>query len=129
MYSIVNAPFVGIVKVIPFRFADKLSMEFDMGQGKYHIKSWFLLSVILSLMIQIIGIISQDPLRVRDGKEYLSISGNVYAGNGFAVDGNLFDDFRPYNGEKPTRMRQPIYPIFLVIFYWFLGEKSLLSLV
>ncbi|TDI97298.1 MAG: hypothetical protein E2O76_10190, partial [Caldithrix sp.] len=97
-----------------------------MQQGKHRIKRWFLLSLILSFVIQIIGIISQDPLRVRDGKEYLSISRNVYEGNGFAVDADLYDDWKPHHEEKPTRMRQPLYPLFLVVFYWFLGENILI---
>jgi len=97
-----------------------------MLQGKQSIRNWFLLSIILSMVIQVIGIISQDPLRVRDGIEYLSISRNIYEGNGFAVDANLFEDFKPHHEEKPTRMRQPLYPLFLVVFYWFLGENIII---
>ena len=101
-------------------------MASEMQQGRHRIQRWFLLSLILSFVIQIIGIISQDPLRVRDGKEYLSISRNVYEGNGFAVDADLYDDWKPHHEEKPTRMRQPLYPLFLVVFYWFLGENILI---
>ncbi len=38
----------------------------------------------------------------RDSDEYWRIAGNLLAGNGYS-----------YDGENPTRMRQPLYPLFL----------------
>ena len=50
-----------------------------------------------------------------DALEYMQLSENVYRIRSFS-----------YDGITPTRDRQPLYPLFLVVFYWSLGQHPLI---
>ena len=93
--------------------------------GKRNVYQWLLLSLGIALVIQIVGVAVLDPIDPYDSKEYLSISGSLFNGKGYAVTGTSFKGFESFQGETPTRMRQPGYPLYLILFYWLLGENTL----
>lgn len=88
---------------------------------------WLLLSIIISILIQVVGIAMLDPIGQYDSKEYLSISGNLFNRKCYAVGGTSFKGFEPFKGEISTRMRQPGYPLYLILFYWLVGQKVIVT--
>ena len=82
-------------------------------------------SLLIACAIQIAAVAALQPVSPYDGKEYLSISGSLYHGRGYAIIDASFDGFPSFNGEAPTRMRQPGYPLYLFLVYWLLGQRIL----
>ena len=56
-----------------------------------------------------------------DSNEYLSIAQNIQQNHEYSVSKVNTDDFKEFKGESPTRMRQPVYPLFLYLFIWVFG--------
>jgi 4-amino-4-deoxy-L-arabinose transferase-like glycosyltransferase len=85
-----------------------------------------LIALVICVIIQICGIafLSQGHGNL-DTQEYLSISKSMVEGNGYGVVGASFAGFDTFQGESPTRMRQPGYPFYLVLFYWLPGPSDL----
>lgn len=79
-------------------------------------------------MIQLGSIYFINPITF-DSHEYLSISKNIYEKGEYSVINQNFDDFNKFAGESPTRMRQPVYPLFLTISYWLFGRSTFLVLI
>jgi len=77
------------------------------------------------LIIQAAGILALHPFDNLDSREYLSISGSLHQGTGYAVRNLHAAEFPRFEAEAPTRMRQPGYPFFLTFFYWMTGRKVL----
>jgi 4-amino-4-deoxy-L-arabinose transferase-like glycosyltransferase len=101
-------------------------MEEDQGKPiKPTIYRWLWISLGLVLIIQVVGVMVLDPLAYRDSPEYLSIAKSIYHRQGYAITGAPFEGFDTFQGESPTRMRQPLYPLYLVLFYWCLGKSAL----
>ena len=101
-------------------------MKEDKGKlFKPAVTRWMWISLGLVLIIQVVGMITLDPLTYNDSREYLSIAESIYHGRGYAIAGAPFPGFETFQGESPTRMRQPLYPLYLVLFYWCLGKSSL----
>jgi len=82
---------------------------------------WLFISLAICFLIQLAGIAVLEPIAY-DSKEYLSISGNLFHNYEYAITGT-FEGFESFEGETPTRMRQPGYPIYLILFYWLSGES------
>lgn len=86
---------------------------------------WFLLSLVLALAIQILGISFLNPIGEYDATEYLKIAESIFKGKGFEISGVSFEDFETFEGESPTRMRQPLYPLYLAATYWLPGASTI----
>ncbi len=85
----------------------------------------FYIPLIIIISIQIIAYFYSESEELSlDSKEYLSISENIFKKQEYSVAPPLSNDFKYFQGESPTRMRQPIYPIFLSATYWLSGEKK-----
>ncbi len=86
---------------------------------------WLLLAVLLASLVQSIAVfkLEHDPVDPYDSKEYLAIARSLYQGNGYGIAGEAFAGFESFQGESPTRMRQPGYPLYLFLTYWHLGQK------
>src|SRR3989304_211287 len=84
--------------------------------------------LLIILMIQLGSIYFINPITF-DSHEYLSISKNIYEKGEYSVINQNFDDFNKFAGESPTRMRQPVYPLFLTISYWLFGRSTFLVLI
>lgn len=63
-------------------------------------------------MIELAAIWFIDVTIEADAGEYVQISGNLAAKGIYSFD-----------GETPTRLRQPVYPLFLYLVYWQLGQS------
>ena len=96
-----------------------------MQESRRDISRWLLVSLVIALAIQLVGIKVVRSIDPYDSKEYLDISGSLFSGEGYGVSGTSFKGFDSFEGETPTRMRQPGYPFYLVVFYWLLGESIL----
>ena len=92
--------------------------------GQHHL---LFAALAICVTIQICGIafLSQGHANL-DTQEYLSISRSLVEGNGYGVVCASFTDFDAFRGESPTRMRQPGYPFYLVLFYWLTGQRDLI---
>lgn len=92
-----------------------------------HLK-WLLVAVLLSCSVQVFGMLGlvPEPIDKYDSKEYLAIARSISQGEGYAILGESFEGFESFQGEVPTRMRQPGYPFYLGLFYWSLGEHVLI---
>lgn len=66
--------------------------------------------VLILFTVQLFGLIYFETI-CPDSKAYFQLSKNLYN------DGNY-----SYDGEQPARIRQPLYPIFLLIFYQLPGQ-------
>lgn len=88
---------------------------------------YLFLSMAISIIIQVVGIACIKDLGNYDSKEYLSISESLFKGKGYSIEGVSFKGFEAFKGESPTRMRQPGYPFYLVLFYWAVGQKLLIT--
>lgn len=93
-----------------------------MNEGRRTIYVCLFISLAIAFIVQVVGIALLDPID-EGSKEYLSISGSLFNGEGYAVTNASFKGFESFKGEVPTRMRQPGYPFYLVLFYWLLGEN------
>ena len=95
-------------------------MKIEKMSGKRKgLVSWLLLSIFFLAAIQILGLfLISDPVEGPDPKEYLTLSGNVFHGKGYSLSGLI-------QREDPVRTRQPVYPLFLILFYWLPGGKLL----
>lgn len=77
-----------------------------------------------ALAVQLVGLqlLPSDMVTSMDSHEYLAISEAVYKDHVYGVPAGL-NGFDHFPGESPTRMRQPLYPLFLVVFYWLPGQE------
>ncbi len=80
-------------------------------------------AVTLAIIIQLVGILVLQPTGF-DSFEYLSISQVVLQDGEYSAPPAL-NGFDAFPGESPTNMRQPGYPMFLIVFYWLLGSGFL----
>ena len=81
--------------------------------------------VTIILTIQGLGIAFLDPMQYNDSREYLAISRSMVAGTGYSITSSPLEGIDSFQGEIPTRMRQPLYPLFLVATYWWMGKSTL----
>lgn len=91
-------------------------------------KSNFAFSVLPALLVILIHLVSlfkYESVQF-DGYEYLSIANNIISNGQYSVSQINTEDFPQFLGESPTRMRQPLYPVFLALFFFFFG-KSIIS--
>jgi len=73
------------------------------------------IGIVIVALIEIIAISSASDDIKGDAVQYLQIAENLYEHQSYSMD-----------GETPTRALQPVYPIFLSVFYWMLGESLLI---
>lgn len=90
--------------------------------------SYYLLPILIIIIIHVAASTFTDPI-LFDSNEYLSIAKNLYENNEYSISNVNTKDFGSFKGESPTRMRQPIYPIFLSFFYFSFGENLILLLI
>lgn len=70
--------------------------------------------LILLVILQAVAVALIEVEKPVDTLEYRRFAENLYEQGIYS-----------YDGETPSRDRQPLYPMFLVIFYWFPGESEL----
>ena len=80
--------------------------------------------VAIILIIQGLGVAFLDPMHYNDSREYLAIAESIVAGKGYSIAGSPLEGFDSFVGEAPTRMRQPLYPLYLALFYWLPGGSA-----
>ena len=86
-------------------------------------------AVSLSILIQVAGLVLfLDEAVGFDSNEYLALSHSLYSSGQYSAPEGL-NGFGAFQGEAPTRMRQPFYPILLVLFYWLPGAGVLPVLI
>lgn len=66
-----------------------------------------------------------DPI-TPDAREYLGLGENLARTGTYAQPTNSLPIFGRFEVETPTRMRQPLYPLFLAVSYWLSGRHALL---
>ena len=86
-------------------------------------KAYLRVAVPAMLVIQAFGVIFMNPTSM-DSHEYIALSHSLRTAGEYSAPHGLagFDGFA---GENPTRMRQPMYPLFLLVFYQLFGERIL----
>ncbi len=83
----------------------------------------------LSILVQAAGLVLFfDEAVGFDSNEYLALSHSLYSSGQYSAPEGL-NGFEAFQGEAPTRMRQPLYPILLVLFYWLPGAGVLPVLI
>lgn len=86
-------------------------------------------AVSLSILIQVAGLVLfLDEAVGFDSNEYLALSHSLYSSGQYSAPEGL-NGVGAFQGEAPTRMRQPFYPILLVLFYWLPGAGVLPVLI
>lgn len=85
-------------------------------------KVFFKFAVPIMLVIQVLGLVFLESTNM-DSHEYIALSHSLRTGEYSAPPG--LAGFSGFAGEDPTRMRQPLYPLFLFVFYQMLGERIL----
>ncbi len=81
-------------------------------------------AIIIILMMQVIAIINLPPIGI-DSREYLSLGRSLLEGKGYSITNFYEPGSESFNQEIPSRMRQPLYPLFLIPFYWLPGQSIL----
>lgn len=86
-------------------------------------------AVCISILIQTAGIVLFFNEAVGfDSNEYLAISHSMYRSGEYSAPAGL-NGFESFYGEAPTRMRQPMFPLLLVLTYWLPGGNILPILI
>ncbi len=81
---------------------------------------------LLAFVIQLSGVMLLSDTAVNmDSIEYLELSHSLHTDQSYSVPACL-NGYDNYPGESPSRMRQPLYPLFLLVFYWLAGEHLFL---
>ena len=88
------------------------SREFDRSPRRLPLRS-IVAGLVLLVIVEAAAIALIRVEKPVDALEYMQLSENVYRIRSFS-----------YDGITPTRDRQPLYPLFLVVFYWSLGLVS-----
>ena len=88
-----------------------------------------LVAVCISVMIQAAAIVLflNDAVGF-DSNEYLGISHSLHRSGEYSAPEAL-NGFDSFSGESPTRMRQPLFPLLLVLTYWLPGGNILPTLL
>lgn len=76
----------------------------------------YIIPILIIVTIHILALKFTSPVFF-DSNEYLSISEHIFQNHEYSVSSINKDDFPLFKGESPTRMRQPLYPLFLSVFY------------
>ena len=77
--------------------------------------------MLLVVLIQLAAIaVFIDTAVSFDSNEYLALSLSLYSSNEYSAPAGL-NGFDSFQGEAPSRMRQPLYPLLLVFCYWLPG--------
>jgi 4-amino-4-deoxy-L-arabinose transferase-like glycosyltransferase len=84
---------------------------------------FILLPTLLVIMIHFSYLLIEQPIQF-DSNEYLSIADNIISKAEYSVSKINEKDFPEFKGESPTRLRQPIYPLFLALIL-FLFKNSI----
>lgn len=85
------------------------------------------MALAIIIIIQLAALYFIKPLTY-DSHEYLAISKSIYTKGKYSVINPKFEDFNNFLGENPTRMRQPVYPLFLASTYCLSGGSTFLVL-
>lgn len=81
-------------------------------------------AILIILLIQVIAIVKLPPIGI-DSREYLSLGRSLLDGKGYSITNFYEPGSETFNQEIPSRMRQPLYPLFLIPFYWITGKSIL----
>lgn len=81
--------------------------------------------MVLSFALQVAAILLAPPNDnpLWDPLEYATLARNLYEHGHYGVNRCDFPNFPNWPGENPSRMRQPLYPLYLVVFYWLPGQN------
>lgn len=74
------------------------------------------------ILIHLASLFKYEPIQF-DSYEYISIANNIINIGQYSVSQTNSKDFPNFLGESPTRMRQPLYPFFLAILFFFFGNS------
>lgn len=83
------------------------------------------IALILCFAVQLAGILlaprndhyEWDPL------EYASLARNLYEHGQYGINRSDLTNAPNWAGENPSRTRQPLYPLFLIVSYWMPGKS------
>lgn len=74
------------------------------------------------ILIHLASLFKYEPIQF-DSYEFLSIANNIINNGQYSVSKINSKDFPHFLGESPTRMRQPLYPFFLAMLFFFFGNS------
>ena len=83
---------------------------------------FFFLPSLLVILIDLASLFNYEPVQF-DSYEYLSVANNILNNGAYSVSQINSKDFPQFLGESPTRMRQPLYPVFLALLFFFFGNS------
>lgn len=81
-----------------------------------------MLPSLLVILIDLASLFNYEPVQF-DSYEYLSVANNILNNGAYSVSQINSKDFPQFLGESPTRMRQPLYPVFLALLFFFFGNS------
>jgi 4-amino-4-deoxy-L-arabinose transferase-like glycosyltransferase len=84
--------------------------------------TFYVLPALLVILIHLVSLFKYEPIQF-DSNEYLSIATNIINNGQYSVSQINSKDFPQFLGESPTRMRQPLYPVFLALLFFFFGNS------
>lgn len=94
-----------------------------MHSSVRHLIKLHLIPIIIIITIHFLTINFTKP-SMFDSNEYLSISKHIFQNHQYSISPVNTKDFSGFRGESPTRMRQPVYPLFLSLSFWLMSESK-----
>jgi 4-amino-4-deoxy-L-arabinose transferase-like glycosyltransferase len=82
------------------------------------------MGVALSFALQVAGIflVPRNDQPLWDPLEYATLARNLYEHGQYGINRGDFPNFSNW-AENPSRIRQPLYPLYLIVFYWLPGKN------
>ena len=86
--------------------------------------SGVILPVSVAVQLAALFLFPSDRFTNMDSFEYLALSRSISTDHQYSAPSGL-NGYQSFQGESPTVMRQPGYPVLLAVFYWLCGQHLL----